>query len=401
MKIIKWFAFLLAVLLLCGCLAASGAQADEHQCGELRWVAEKAAGCEDGNVRYGVCDGCGTWYSEAFPDGIVTNHADVIIPGTGHNPSPDWSSDVEGHWHDCMNPDCTARLDFAAHTPEADDNDSTTPIQCAVCRRTLTEAKTHTSSSDWQSDVEGHWHTCANAGCTARVGFAAHTPEKDDKDCTTPILCSACGKITTPAKKHSTNAWVIGSVKHWRDCKNAGCNKTYDYGWHTSEADDGNCTTPILCSVCGGETTAAKKHVEKYVTINKDYHKIVCANQGCNFVIKSSEDHSYLLGGWGSCEKCGFAGGRCVSESAYNSSDSPEMWALRRFRDDTLAKTAAGRQFIMTYYAVRPTLVKWLNEAEWAKPVVRTALDAVVAALRERGVEDTPYKDLDWRSILH
>ncbi|MDO5478959.1 MAG: CFI-box-CTERM domain-containing protein [Clostridia bacterium] len=54
-------------------------------------------------------------------------------------------------------------------------------------------------------------------------------------------------------------------------------------------------------------------------------------------------------------------GGCYVATAVYGSYDCPEVWTLRRFRDDTLAKTWYGRMFIRVYYAVSPTLVKWFG----------------------------------------
>ena len=47
-----------------------------------------------------------------------------------------------------------------------------------------------------------------------------------------------------------------------------------------------------------------------------------------------------------------------IATSVYGSYDCPEVWALRRFRDDTLEKTFLGRGFITLYYSISPTLVK-------------------------------------------
>ena len=51
-----------------------------------------------------------------------------------------------------------------------------------------------------------------------------HTPAADDGDCTTPIHCSVCGEILTPAKKHVMSDWKIAADgSHTRHCTNPGC----------------------------------------------------------------------------------------------------------------------------------------------------------------------------------
>ena len=45
--------------------------------------------------------------------------------------------------------------------------------------------------------------------------------------------------------------------------------------------------------------------------------------------------------------------------AACGSYDCPQVWTLRRFRDNTLAGTWYGRAFIHAYYAVSPALVPW------------------------------------------
>ncbi len=86
-----------------------------------------------------------------------------------------------------------------------------------------------------------------------------------------------------------------------------------------------------------------------------------------------------------------------VATCVYGSYDCPEVWALRRFRDDTLGSTWYGRLFIRTYYAISPTLVKWFGHTKWFKKMWKGTLDRMVSGLRAKGVEDTPYNDIEWR----
>ena len=90
------------------------------------------------------------------------------------------------------------------------------------------------------------------------------------------------------------------------------------------------------------------------------------------------------------------SGGCYVATCVYGSYDCPQVWTLRRFRDNTLAQSWYGRAFIKTYYAISPTLVKWFGETKWFKNLWRGKLDRMVNKLQAEGVESTPYEDRNW-----
>lgn len=85
-----------------------------------------------------------------------------------------------------------------------------------------------------------------------------------------------------------------------------------------------------------------------------------------------------------------------VATAVYGSYDCPEVWILRRYRDDTLSKTWYGRAFIHTYYAISPTLVKWFGNTAWFKNMWKPKLDKMVERLNSEGVSDKPYNDKNW-----
>ena len=70
-----------------------------------------------------------------------------------------------------------------------------------------------------------------------------------------------------------------------------------------------------------------------------------------------------------------------IATCVYGSYDCPQVWTLRRYRDNTLAKTWYGRTFIKTYYAISPTIVKWFGETKWFKNVWRKKLDRIIEKL--------------------
>jgi len=90
------------------------------------------------------------------------------------------------------------------------------------------------------------------------------------------------------------------------------------------------------------------------------------------------------------------AKGCYIATCVYGSYDCPQVWTLRRYRDDTLGSTWYGRMFIRTYYAISPTLVKWFGHTKWFKKMWKGKLDRMVAKLNATGVEATVYQDKIW-----
>lgn len=85
-----------------------------------------------------------------------------------------------------------------------------------------------------------------------------------------------------------------------------------------------------------------------------------------------------------------------VATAVYGSYDCPEVWTLRRYRDNTLAETWYGRAFIKTYYAISPFVVRHFGETKWFKKMWRGTLDRKVKKLQNKGYESTPYEDKEW-----
>ena len=85
-----------------------------------------------------------------------------------------------------------------------------------------------------------------------------------------------------------------------------------------------------------------------------------------------------------------------VATCIYGSYDCPEVWTLRRYRDNTLGSTWYGRLFIRIYYAISPSIVKLFGKTNWFKNMWKGTLDKMVKTLQEKGVENTPYSDINW-----
>lgn len=87
------------------------------------------------------------------------------------------------------------------------------------------------------------------------------------------------------------------------------------------------------------------------------------------------------------------SGGCYIATAVYGSYDCPEVWTLRRFRDDALARTLCGRILIRTYYTLSPALVRRCGNMKWFKKMWKAPLDKLVQKLQEKGYKSTPYHD--------
>jgi len=86
-------------------------------------------------------------------------------------------------------------------------------------------------------------------------------------------------------------------------------------------------------------------------------------------------------------------GGCYIATCIYGSYDCPQVWTLRRYRDNILAQTWYGRLFVRIYYSISPTIVKWLGHTEWFKNLWKNILNSIVAKLNANGILNTPYED--------
>lgn len=108
---------------------------------------------------------------------------------------------------------------------------------------------------------------------------------------------------------------------------------------------------------------------------------------------KFKELYDKYQGGASSTTRNSAQGGCYIATAVYGSYDCPQVWTLRRYRDNTLAETWYGRLFIKLYYKTSPSLVKWFGKKEWFTKTFRRKLDRKVSKLNAEGVENTPYCD--------
>ena len=91
-------------------------------------------------------------------------------------------------------------------------------------------------------------------------------------------------------------------------------------------------------------------------------------------------------------DSCGGRSNGCyIATAVYGSYDCPEVWTLRRFRDEVLRASVLGRLFIRSYYAVSPGLVRHIGSKSLFQKPIKRVLDSLVYRLNKAGFQDTPY----------
>ena len=128
------------------------------------------------------------------------------------------------------------------------------------------------------------------------------------------------------------------------------------------------------------------------------------------------DEHDFFYDHFDECEECyeegydeGYEAGRrysrrcstpgsssdgCyIATAVYGSYDCPEVWTLRRFRDEYLKGSVFGRLFVRFYYAVSPGLVRRVGGRDFFRKPVKRVLDQFVIHLKNKGFQDTPYDD--------
>ena len=86
-------------------------------------------------------------------------------------------------------------------------------------------------------------------------------------------------------------------------------------------------------------------------------------------------------------------GGCYIATAVYGSYDCPEVWVLRRFRDNWLSSRFWGRLFIRMYYKTSPTIVRLFGKDKWFNHFWRSLLDKFTVYLKQKGFSSDKYYD--------
>ena len=73
-----------------------------------------------------------------------------------------------------------------------------------------------------------------------------------------------------------------------------------------------------------------------------------------------------------------------IATAVYGDYDAPEVMVLRKFRDDVLKKSQAGRLFIKIYYALSPKMAEKFKNYKVINQKIKMILDQIVIKLKEK-----------------
>ncbi len=234
------------------------------------------------------------------------------IPAGAHTPSSTWNSDGTYHWKECTTMGCGVVIDGSkAKHSSTGTNVATCQHKaiCDVCGVEYDELAEHNPASSWTSDASGHWHACQTANCTAKCDFATHTPDHTGHATEEyAIKCTECDyvieaqlvhthvfdkEVATEAYK-ATDATCTAKATYYKSCA---CGEkgtaTFEYG----ELADHNwmpatCTAPKTCNTCRATEGDPLGH---------DYTKKVENNTYLKTAASNCKEHNVY---WYACSRC-------------------------------------------------------------------------------------------------
>ena len=118
----------------------------------------------------------------------------------------------------------------------------------------------------------------------------------------------------------------------------------------------------------------------------------LAAQNGDKEAPKRIQEIDMLIGNSGKSQTQS-SGGCYIATAVYGSYNCPQVYIMRRYRDNVLMSTWYGRLFIKLYYAISPTCVKLFGHTKWFQTIWRSYLDRTIVKLRKEGFADTPYDD--------
>ena len=180
---------------VCGYRHTEHAYGEWHYDGSEHWKTCTKPGCQAQTGKSGhtysgdICSVCG------YDRSITPAHTHFY---------GEWSRDSREHWRECTDPNCPEEngriINRDAHVYD-DDADTT----CNVCKYERSAAPDHSGGhvyGDWSWDINSHWHECTDADCTDKTGSikdkAAHSYDDD-----TDPYCNDCGYVRSTKFSHT------------------------------------------------------------------------------------------------------------------------------------------------------------------------------------------------------
>ena len=115
----------------------------------------------------------------------------------------------------------------------------------------------HVYQTQWTSDADGHWHQCEF--CGDQLETEPHIPGAEATEFEAQ-LCTECGYELTPALHQHEYLWNYDVEKHWQSCECEDVIEEAEHSWdegtitvEPTYTDAG--VKEYCCSVCGGVKT--------------------------------------------------------------------------------------------------------------------------------------------------
>ena len=229
---------------------------DCNICGATRTITHSYSTkwSSDGSKHWHACTVCGAKTDEAahtpgaaateWTAQTCTSCGYVIKSALGHTHkyAAAWSTDVNGHWHECSG--CEDIADYEDHVFD-DDCDT----ECNTCGYTRTI--THVYMDRWNYDGTGHWHECSI--CGEVLEKTPHVTDSQDDE----QRCTVCGYLE-PAEDHThkfEGDWFRNETEHWQQCACGVLSEVEAHTWDDGVEDAVAGKTVYTCTVCGAEKT--------------------------------------------------------------------------------------------------------------------------------------------------
>ena len=285
----------------CGYRHTEHAYGEWHYDGSEHWKTCTKPGCQAQTGKSGhtysgdICSVCG------YDRSITPAHTHFY---------GEWSRDSREHWRECTDPNCPDEngriINKSAHI-YTDDTDTT----CDLCGYVRSVAPDHSDGhvyGDWSWDVNRHWHECTDPDCSDKAGSvqdkASHVYD-DDHD----YDCNVCGYIrsTELSHTHTFDGWKYDAERHYHICSVKYCPypEKMDSAPHAYDDDQDE-----FCNVCGyGRFGTQHEHTYGDWTADGETgHYRVCAAENCPYADKGrvTEAHSYDDDADMICDTCGY-----------------------------------------------------------------------------------------------
>ena len=150
---------------------------------------------------------------------------------------------------------------------------------------------------------------------------------------------------------------------------------------------------PYQISILKGVSKMYYKLCQSYSYINYSGERTWKSIPGKKSYVKLLKENDEKIQNLDPSYKPLISNGCYIATCVYGAYDCPQVWTLRRYRDNTLKKTALGRIFVKIYYKISPKLVELFGNSKTFKAMFKKRLDHMVSKLQKNGVECTPYQD--------